>query len=269
MKQKSRTGRAPRGRRRGQRAITEHGQIDRRLIISCALDLAKSTPLAELSIVRVARELGVTPALIHYYLEGRDALTSGVMNAFYGGMLADWPAASGRWREDVEAVARHVYEAHVRYPGIAAYVISHNRFRMAQLVAEGEADHGIELFDRFVAPFRGLGFDAHRTAMWAHLVMEMVISNAYATVRHRWPGEHGEFLRRILGRLDPERFPNACFVREANVRLNAGEAFSLGLELMLEALQREFGAAAGRAGGRVAASGPRARRPRRSSAARD
>ena len=68
--------------------------------------MARATPLQELSIVRVAKDLGVTPALIHYYLDGRDALTSGVMNAFYKEMQLDWPLLTSHWREDVGHVVR-------------------------------------------------------------------------------------------------------------------------------------------------------------------
>src|ERR1700693_4372753 len=57
------------GRRgRGSPAGAESGLLDGAMILSIALQLAKSVPLAELSIVRLASELGVTPALIHYYL---------------------------------------------------------------------------------------------------------------------------------------------------------------------------------------------------------
>lgn len=218
--------------------------MDRALIIRCAYEMAKSTSLHELSIVRVARELGVTPALLHYYLGGRDALTSGVMNAFYRDMLERWPTMTGAWQHDVSVAAHHVYEAHVARPGIAAYVVSHNRFRMVQLVENGETDFGIMLFDRFMALFRALRFHPRRMAMWGHLIMEFIVSNAYATVRHRWPGEHGDFLRRVFAKLDPAEFPHASFLREAVVDLNAQEAFSEGLRLFLAAMDLEVGAQA-------------------------
>ena len=52
-------------------------------IFAKGLELCRRMPLQELSVVRMAHELGVPPALIHYYLGGRGALTSGVMNAYY------------------------------------------------------------------------------------------------------------------------------------------------------------------------------------------
>ena len=74
--------------------------LDRQTVLAVAFSLTKTVSVSDLSIVRVARELGVTPALIHYYLAGggRDALTSGVMNAFYREVVALWPPETGGWR---------------------------------------------------------------------------------------------------------------------------------------------------------------------------
>ncbi len=226
-------------RRRGRPPVSENGLLDRHLIISCALQMARSTPLQDLSIVRVARELGVTPALIHYYLNGRDALTSGVMNAFYCETLKDWPQPTGNWRDDVEAVVRRVYSAHVNYPGVAAYVVAHNRFRLKQILVEGEKDFGIQLFESFVAAVREATDDAYHTAMWSHLLIDFVVSMAFAAVRHRFPGEHGEHLDRIFAELPPKHFPAMAFVRKDYVRLNAGEAFAEALRLMLATMEME------------------------------
>ena len=106
--------------------------LDRPTILSVSLQLTKTVPLSELSVVRVARELGVTPGLIHYYLGGRDGLTSGVMNAFYREAVESWPSEAKDWRQNLEVVANAVYRFYLRYPGIVVYVASHNRYRLVQ-----------------------------------------------------------------------------------------------------------------------------------------
>lgn len=227
-------------RRRGRPPVSENALLDRKLIIDCAFQMARSVPLHELSIVRVARELGVTPALIHYYMSGRDALTSGVMNAFYREMLQEWPSLTGNWRADMELVVRRVYEMHIKYPGIAAYVVAHNRFRLKQMLAEGETDYGLLLFEQVVTAARQAGLDAHRTALGAHLLIEFVVSMSFAAVRHRFPGEHGDHLDRIFADLDPKAFPNMHFVHKEYVRLNGGEAFSEALKFMLTGIEQEL-----------------------------
>ncbi|MES2415247.1 MAG: TetR/AcrR family transcriptional regulator C-terminal domain-containing protein [Pseudomonadota bacterium] len=227
------------GRRPGRPAGANTGVLDRATVLSLSLQLTRTVPLADLSVVLVARELGVTPGLIHYYLGGRGPLTSGVMNAFWRELIESWPREDGSWIHNLENVANALYRALLRYPGIASYVASHNRYRMVQDVQEGETDYGILFFEKFTTTMRQAGFDALRTAAYAHLVVELVTSYAHATVARRWPGQHGEFLNEKLAQLDPKEFPGTHFVRESLTSLNASDAYTMGLRLMLQALEVE------------------------------
>ncbi|HDR9872837.1 TPA: TetR/AcrR family transcriptional regulator [Burkholderia cenocepacia] len=227
----------PTGRRRGRPAGAETSLLDRETIINVALQLTKTTPLSDVSVVKVAKELGVTPGLIHYYLGGRDPLTSGVMNSFYREMVESWPIEQGDWRHNMEIVADAMYRAHIRYPGVAAYVIAHNRFRLFQELEAGESDYGVIVFEKVLSTVRGMGFDALRTAMYGHIFVDFIISNAQATVRHRWPGEHKDFLDSRLKELDPVTYPTVHYVRESYIKLNALSTFSAGLTLLLDALE--------------------------------
>lgn len=212
---------------------------DRHSIIDCAFRMAMTVPLQELSIVKVAKELGVTPALIHYYLDGRDALTSGVMNAFYRETMDGWPPSTGDWRADMEAVSRQVYKLHVKYAGVASYVVGFNRFRMAQKVTPNERDYGVILFEAFVGAVRAGGFDGESTAVYGHLLMELITSAANATAWRRWPGDHSAFVDSVLAGLDPDAFPNARFVRQSYVRFDSSVAFDKALNLFMTTLEVE------------------------------
>lgn len=227
-------------RRPGRPAQAESALLDRGMIIHCALELAQKVPLQDLSMVRVAKKgLGVTPALLYYYLGSRDALTSGVMNAFYKQVIEQWPPTVGDWKLDLERVAHMMYRAYVKYAGIAAYVVSHNKFRLVQLVEKDEVDYGFRLFEKSVAAVRMAGFGPMRTGLYAHLIMEFITAHAHASVRHRWPGEHREFLREVIARLDPEEYPSAHFVLDSYVQLKAVDAFAEGLRAMIQGLESE------------------------------
>ena len=225
------------GRRPGRPAGVDSGMLDRSTILSVSLQLTKSVPLSELSVVRVARELGVTPGLIHYYLGGRDRLTSGVMNAFYREAVENWPNQEIDWMQNLEVVANAVYRFYLRYPGIVVYVASHNRYRLVQDVEEGETDYGILFFERFTTAVRRAGFDALRTAAYAHLLADIITSYAHATVARRWPSQHSQFLNEKLAGLDPAQFPSTHFIRESLTSLNPPDAFKMGLALVLQALE--------------------------------
>jgi AcrR family transcriptional regulator len=213
--------------------------LDRSTILAVSLQLSKTVPLSELSVVRVARELGVTPGLIHYYLGGRDRLTSGVMNAFYREAVEAWPGEVPEWKQNLEIVANGVYRAYLRYPGIVEYVSSHNRYRLVQDVSDGEIDYGILFFERFTTAVHGAGFDALRTAGYAHLLADLISSYAHATVARRWPSQHSEFLNEKLASLDPTQFPSTHFIRESLTSLNPADAFKMGLALVLQALEAD------------------------------
>jgi AcrR family transcriptional regulator len=222
----------------GRPAGTGRGLFSRESIIAVSLALTRTVPLHEVSIVRVAQELEVTPGLIHYYMGGRDALTTGVMNAFYRELAGAWPEPRDGWRENLTAVCKALYDAHVKYGGIAAFLVSHNRFRLVQSVQPGETDYGILLFDRFMAAVKAAGFDAALTGTYGHLLNEFVTGYAQATAAHRWPGEHAGFLTEKLAALDSTRYPAAHFVSKPFTQLNAVKAFEMGLALFLDGLEQ-------------------------------
>lgn len=240
-KEGTKASRVALSRKPGRPVGAAAGVLDRDTIIAVAFRLTKTISVSELSIVRVAKELGVTPALIHYYLAGggRDALTSGVMNSFYREVIEQWPVQTGDWQQDFEVVADSIYRAHLRYPGISVYVASHNRYQMVQDVAETETDYGLLMLERFSAMVRQIGFDGQRTGVTAHLLMMFISSFAHSTVARRWPGQHADFLRSKLSELDPDAYPNCYFVKDGLINLNAAEAFSAGLRLVLLGLNAE------------------------------
>ncbi|HSV78085.1 MAG TPA: TetR/AcrR family transcriptional regulator C-terminal domain-containing protein [Ramlibacter sp.] len=214
--------------------------MDKATVISVALQLTRTVALSEVSVVLVARELGVAPALIHYYLGGRDPLTSGVMNAFWRSVVDGWPLEVGDWVRDLEVVAEALYRALLRYPGIASYVISQNKFRVLQDVADDEIDYGMLFLEKFTTTVRRAGFDPMHTGVYAHLMLELVTSYAHATVSRRWPGQHSDYLKQRIDKLDPATHPSMYYVRDTLTGLNGSEAFAVGLRLMLNALEGEL-----------------------------
>ena len=87
----------PRGRGRpvtGRIAVGGEG-MSVELVLARALELAREVPLHELSMALLAQDLGVTPALIYYYVTDRDSLVSGVVNLFFKAMGERWRPLTG------------------------------------------------------------------------------------------------------------------------------------------------------------------------------
>jgi len=243
-------------------------RVSRSSILRAALKLAITTPLQDLSIVTVAKSMGVTSALIHYYVGGRAWLTSGVMNLFYKDLIRKWPEPTGEWRRDLTAAARAIFEHFSRYGGIAAYAVSNSRFRVFQLTAFGDRDYGVEVLDRFTGLVRASGLSAERTGIYSNQFMEFIINTGHGTAQHIFPSDHREFLDKKSSTLDVSRYPNIDFAKRAPLMIDGELAFREGCNLyMLGIVVEASGKTLDEVIGMQAADAPRSRRTIRRAAA--
>ena len=102
----------------------------RKHMLERATDLAKIEPLGEISMVRLARELGVAPTLIHYYIGSRDDLISGVKNRYFKERVSRLQPLTDNWKKDLQREAAQSYKTGVKYGGVLRYMMWHNRFRV-------------------------------------------------------------------------------------------------------------------------------------------
>lgn len=228
------------GKRRPGRPDSKNaGSVNRLAILRMAMKLAVSTPLQDLSIVTVAKAMNVTPALIHYYIGGRDWLTSGVMNLFYRDLLRKWPKPTGDWRKDLEAAAHCLYDHFVRYSGIAAYVVSNSRFRVFQLTAFGDRDYGVEMLDRMTGLVRATGLGPARTGIYASQMIDFITQTGHSAALHLYPAEHRAFLEEKSSRLEESRYPNIAYARFAPLEIDGQVAVREGLDLFFLGMAAE------------------------------
>lgn len=227
----------PRGRPRKPNVHTDANGLTRESIIQKAAQLAQTESLDEISMVRVAREFGVVPGLIHYYVGNRDELLSGVINQYFRERIAKMPLPSGDWRRDMRDMARASMQSMMKYSGIAGYIATHNRFRLFQMVAPGETDYGLEFFNRVADLMRCGGLPPKAAAMGYHLLMQFIVSSAVSEISGLSPGRHEAFIRGKLAGLDDTRYPGALYIAEDFARLDADETFERGLEMLLDGIE--------------------------------
>ena len=202
-------------------------------IIAKAAALAQNEALTEISMVRLARELNVAPGLIHYYVGSRDDLISGVINLYFRDRVGQMRAPSDDWRTNVREFARTTLNSMLKYRGIAAYIASHNRFRLFQKVLPGETDYGLEFFNRAAEVFRRGGLPPKMAALCYHLLMQYLVSCSMVEIGHQIPGEHENFIRSRLEGLDETRYAGALYIATEFSRLNSAETFEVGLEFII------------------------------------
>jgi len=224
--------------RPGRGAVEAAGTVtpflSREHIIDRALELTRQEPLAELSMVGLAREFGVTPALIHYYVGSRDDLVSGVVNRYFKARVERFAPPTGDWRRDLEDMARTTCAQMVEHGGVLRYIFSHNRFRLFQKVVPGETDYGMEFLDRSIRVFRDAGFGPKHAALGYHLLQQFVLAAAYAEVGRQLPAEHEEYVRERITATPKARYAAAHYVARTFSRLDAKTAFDAGLGLLLD-----------------------------------
>ncbi|WP_321796148.1 TetR/AcrR family transcriptional regulator [Caballeronia sp. J97] len=238
---------APRRRGRPPKAASAIGAepiLSRNVIIDRATDMARTMPLDQVSMVQIAKEMGVAPGLIHYYLGSRDDLISGVLNSHYRRRLEALPALTGNWRSDIEKIARISYSIALDIPGISLYIASHNRFRLFQSVAPGEIDYGLALFNHTMSCFLQGGFSADQTALAYHLLAQFLLSSSISAAGRQSPAEHSAYIRGKFEAASDDRYPAAKLVGKAFSELSADRAFDEGLRVLLEGFERWLAAPA-------------------------
>jgi len=230
---------APRKRGRPSRgdASAPATTITREQILNKAIEMAKVEPLGEISIIGLARSLGVAPALIHYYIGSRDDLISGVANRYFQDRLARFKPPSGNWKQDLHDDALQLFALYVEYGGVLRYMMSHNRFRLFQQVAPGETDYGMLHLDRLAGIFKAGGFSPAQAAIGFHLLAQYVMTADYAEVSRQLPGRHGAYIRAQVQSRTPQELPGAHYFLDAFCQLDSATAFPEGLKLLLDGFE--------------------------------
>lgn len=225
------------GRRPGRPSKSEGSQINRAAILKLGYRLAKTEDLQNISMVLVAKEMGVTTPLIHYYIKSRDHLTSGIMNLFFRDMMKRFPAPTGLWESDLTQAAWTMYRHYVDYAGIAAYTLLNNQFRIFQLTEPGEEDYGATTLEHFTTLVLRSGCTAERAGTYSHMLREFIVSSAHAATSARYPSQQKVFLQQKVATLEPDLYPSIHATVGTQVTLDAEGAFREGCHLFLMGLK--------------------------------
>lgn len=226
-----RTGRRPRGDGSGA------PDLSRDLVIQCAVALARRESISELSMVGLAREMKVAPGLIHYYMRSRVDLVSAVMNFAFKERMEALPPIEGSWRTDLEGVARSTMKTIARWPGLATYIGTHNRFRLFQRVQSGELDYGLAYFDHVGRILQNGGFSKQQAALAYHLLMLFVMSMAAEQENCQAPGEHEDFIVGYVSEFEHGSIPGASYIVQPFAKLDNATTFEAGLSLLMDGFQ--------------------------------
>ncbi|MDD2046228.1 TetR/AcrR family transcriptional regulator [Pseudomonas putida] len=228
----SATAKAVPRKRSGRRPKSDQ-DVSREAMITCAIGIAQNESLTEVSMVRIGKELGVAAGMVHYHLGSRDELISAVINAAFKDRLQQLPALTGDWRKDIEAFARSSLATLERWPGLATYILTENKFRLFQRVQPGEIDYGLAYFDHIGQILKAATLPQPFAAMAYHLLLLFVSVIAAEKENHQAPHAHSDFISGYLMK-STQHYPGAAFLASDFVAIDSTITFDAGLALLLD-----------------------------------
>lgn len=223
--------------RRPKAEGSKKSDVSREVVVQCAVSIAKTESLSEVTMVRLGRELGVAAGLIHYYMGSRDGLISAVINQSFKGRLEQLPGLTGEWRNDALAFARSSVKSLEDWPGMATYALTENRFRLFQRVAPGETDYGLAYFDHIGRMLQRANFIGPSAAVAYHLLMLFISVIAAEKENKQSPGLHADFISGYLARYSEQEYPGASFLAAPFVGIDSETTFEKGLAVLLDGVE--------------------------------
>lgn len=225
-----------RGRPSKRDAEIHHDQVEvsRALIIEHATRLSREESLDDISLVRLAKELAVTPATVHYHLQGgRDELLSEVVTTYMQHIVHCFERAEGEWDARLRTVAYRLFKVHIEFKGVNAYLMSHNKFRLLQTSSKGEQDLGVRYLDRFIALFRERGYDNETCIIYVHQMAFFIASCAHAEIRRQLPAHHQRYLTQEFSSRQLLATPDFAESLDEFMHFDAEKMFFSGIDILL------------------------------------
>jgi AcrR family transcriptional regulator len=215
----ARAAKAPRRRR---------GELSREQILDAALAFIDRHGVDELSMRRLAAELGAGTMTIYGYFRDKDELLDAVVDAISA--RAPLPELSGSWREQVRQLAIRFNANLNEHPGLV-------RLRLERPILSPGALRITEEGMRILAD---AGFDPREAAR----AFRTVFVYTFGSAAFNPPGRVADAQRavRVAGAaLPPDEYPHLLrAVDEMAEVMDPGAQFERGLDLILDGLERRL-----------------------------
>lgn len=237
MSEKANAGQARRPGRRPRTATSASPSgLSRDTIIQHVIQFAQKEPFAEITIARLANELGVATSLIHYFLGSREDILSLMLNHALKEVCDRAPPLTGQWLPDAEALLREVQQMQSRWKGITAQIATSNKYRLFQHQLLDGKDYGLVFFDRMGQILQSGGFSGAQAASAHHLLMLFLVSVASAQVFQQEPSAKREFLLSHIGQFPAGTYPGCAFMLNDFAAIDTATTFEKGLRLLLDGI---------------------------------
>ena len=202
-------------------------------IVEAGLRIARADDLQNLTMKRLAEELGVTPMAVYRYFRNKAELVDAILDRFVQESAVTRDAGDpARWQTWLRRTFEAMHRALVETPGVLSYLGNAQRFGAG----------AFETLDETLGVLRGAGF-GDREAVEAFMALTSYTIGA-AGMEAAWRGRRdlrgeGADERRTRARIElasAARFPHAAELAPHLAHLTVEPPFSYGFDRLLESL---------------------------------
>lgn len=205
--------------------------LDRERIVRTAIDLVDSGGLEELSMRRLASELGTGTATLYRHLPSREVILVEALDLILGEVDPVPPTRAGDWRGEIEAGASALRKTLLRHPTLTPLFASSRALN---------GPHALAGRERILAILQRAGLDARQTVdaylVLIHYVVGFTFTEAGDLARTGDPAPAS--VRQFYAGLDPGTLPATVALAARLADRDAEREFAFGLRLLLDGLER-------------------------------
>lgn len=221
----------PTTRNQSRRHTRRRAPLTRARVLEAALTLADEQGLEALSMRKLGQALGVEAMSLYNHVADKDDLLDGVVDLVVSGFESPRALEGEEWRATLRRCALTAHQVLLRHPWSAA-------------LAESRRQNGpqrLTYYDDLLGTLRAGGFSV-LGAYRANLLLDSYLYG-FTLQEVNWPtadSEPGEMAEAFVERTPAEAFPNLVAVADlaASGRIDLGADFEIGLDAVLDALER-------------------------------
>ncbi len=218
-----------------EEASASQGQrvpLSRERVLRGAVTIADASGIGALTMRSLARELGVKPMTLYYYVTGKDEILDGIVDLVFSEI--ELPSATGDWRSEMRRRAistRQVLRRHTWAIGL-----------MESRANPGQAT--LRHHDATIGTLRGAGFSVAATAHAYALLDSYVYGFALQEASLPFNRDTvAEITQPITHQLPAAQYPHLVEMATQHILradYDFGNEFEIGLAIILDALERSI-----------------------------
>jgi AcrR family transcriptional regulator len=206
--------------------------LDRERIVRTAIDLVDRGGLEELSMRRLASELGTGTATLYRHLPSREVILVEALDLILGEVGQRLrPSRRAGWRGEIEGIAAALRTTVLHHPALTPLFASSRALN---------GPHALAGREHILSILQGAGLDAEQTVAaylaLIHYVVGFAFTEAGDLARAGDPAPAS--VRHFYAGLDPGMLPATVALAARLADRDADREFAFGLRLLLDGLER-------------------------------